>query len=196
MKAIFKTLVLTEHPDDLELSCGGTVSKIVHQGGIVDNFILCPYQDHKKYLSETSKILGFNPILNEVKERPKLDHNLIGSVESQLDISSYDLLITHWKEDWHQDHRICHEVGNSLRRKQPLEVWYINAFPYCQKYTSFEANIFSDITDFVDKKYKAIDCYKNVNPDWKDQIDAMSRFRGSFINKKHAEVFKADTLLF
>ena len=130
------------------------------------------------------------------KERPKLDHNLIGSVESQLDISSYDLLITHWKEDWHQDHRICHEVGNSLRRKQPLEVWYINAFPYCQKYTSFEANIFSDITDFVDKKYKAIDCYKNVNPDWKDQIDAMSRFRGSFINKKHAEVFKADTLLF
>ena len=196
MKAIFKTLVLTAHPDDLELSCGGTVSKIVHQGGIVDNFILCPYQDHKKYLSETSKILGFNPILNEVKERPKLDHNLIGSVESQLDISSYDLLITHWKEDWHQDHRICHEVGNSLRRKQPLEVWYINAFPYCQKYTSFEANIFSDITDFVDKKYKAIDCYKNVNPDWKDQIDAMSRFRGSFINKKHAEVFKADTLLF
>ena len=29
MKAIFKTLVLTAHPDDLELSCGGTIKKIV-----------------------------------------------------------------------------------------------------------------------------------------------------------------------
>ena len=38
-----KVLVLSAHPDDLEISCGGTVAKIVDQGGIVDNFILCPY---------------------------------------------------------------------------------------------------------------------------------------------------------
>ncbi len=196
MKPTFKALVLSAHPDDLELSCGGTISKITSNGGIVDNFILCPYQDHKKYLPETSKILGFNPILNEVKERPKLDHNLIGSIESQLDISSYDLLITHWKEDWHQDHRICHEVANSLRRKQPLEVWYMNSFPYCQKYSTFEANVFSDISLYVDKKRKAIEVYKNVNPRWVNDVESMSRFRGSFINKQHAEVFKADTILF
>ena len=42
-------------------------------------------------------------------------------------MQSYDLLITHWKEDWHQGHRICHDVGNTLRRKQvTLEVWYMN----------------------------------------------------------------------
>jgi len=191
-----KTLVLTAHPDDLEMSCGGTVAKIVHQGGSVDNFILCPYQDHKKYLPETTDILGFNVILNEVKERPKLDHNLIGSIESQLDISSYDLLITHWKEDWHQDHRICHDVGNTLRRKQPLEVWYMNAFPYCQKYKSFEANVFSDISMHYRQKRKAIECYKNVEPRWVEDIESMSRFRGSFIKVPHAEVFKADTILF
>ena len=187
-----KTLVLTAHPDDLEMSCGGTVTKIVHQGGSVDNFILCPYQDHKKYLPETTDILGFNVILNEVKERPKLDHNLIGSIESQLDISSYDLLITHWKEDWHQDHRICHDVGNTLRRKQPLEVWYMNAFPYCQKYKSFEANVFSDISMHYRQKRKAIECYKNVESRWVEDIESMSRFRGSFIKVPHAEVFKAD----
>jgi len=165
-------------------------------GGTIDNFILCPYQDHKKYLITTSAILGFNPILNEDKERPKLDHNLIGKIEKQLDMSSYDLLITHWKEDWHQDHRICHEVGNTLRRKQPLEVWYMNAFPYCQKYTSFEANVFSDISDHVVNKTQAIECYKNVDPKWASKVEDMSRFRGSFINVEHAEVFKADTILF
>ena len=191
-----KTLVLTAHPDDLEMSCGGTVKKIVDQGGSVDNLIIFPYQDHKKYLPETTDILGFNVILNEVKERPKLDHNLIGSIESQLDISSYDLLITHWKEDWHQDHRICHDVGNTLRRKQPLEVWYMNAFPYCQKYKSFEANVFSDISMHYRQKRKAIECYKNVESRWVEDIESMSRFRGSFIKVPHAEVFKADTILF
>ena len=191
-----KVLVLSAHPDDLELSCGGTVSKMKSMGATIDNFILCPYQDHKKYLITTSAILGFNPILNEDKERPKLDHNLIGKIEKQLDISSYDLLITHWKEDWHQDHRICHEVGNTLSRKQPLEVWYMNAFPYCQKYTSFEANVFSDISDHVVNMRQAIQCYKNVDPKWASKVEDMSRFRGSFINVEHAEVFKADTILF
>ena len=191
-----KVLVLSAHPDDLELSCGGTISKMKSMGATIDNFILCPYQDHKKYLITTSAILGFNPILNEDKERPKLDHNLIGKIEKQLDMSSYDLLITHWKEDWHQDHRICHEVGNTLRRKQPLEVWYMNAFPYCQKYTSFEANVFSDISDRVVNKTQAIECYKNVDPKWASKVEDMSRFRGSFINVEHAEVFKADTILF
>ena len=191
-----KVLVLSAHPDDLEISCGGTVAKIVDQGGVVDNFILCPYQDHKKHLPETSKILGFNVILNEVKQRPKLDHNLIGSIENQLDMPSYDLLITHWKEDWHQDHRICHDVGNTLRRKQPLEVWYMNAFPYCQKYSTFEANVYSDISSYVDKKREAVGVYKNINSSWNSDIEAMSKFRGTFINVEHAEVFKLDTLIF
>ena len=45
MKPISKALVLTAHPDDLELSCGGTVRKIIDQGGSVDNLIIYPYQD-------------------------------------------------------------------------------------------------------------------------------------------------------
>ena len=183
-----KVLVLSAHPDDLELSCGGTISKMKSMGATIDNFILCPYQDHKKYLITTSAILGFNPILNEEKERPKLDHNLIGKIEKQLDMPSYDLLITHWKEDWHQDHRICHDVATTLR--------YMNAFPYCQKYTTFEANVFSDISNHFMNKRKAIECYKNVNSRWVDDVEAMSKFSGSFINVEHAEVFKADTILF
>ena len=72
----------------------------------------------------------------------------------------------------------------------------MNAFPYCQKYTSFEANVFSDISDHVVNKRQAIQCYKNVDPKWASKVEDMSRFRGSFINVEHAEVFKADTILF
>ena len=49
------------------------------------------------------------------------------------------------------------DVANTLRRKQPLEVWYMNAFPYCQKYTTFEANVFSDISNHFINKRKAIE---------------------------------------
>ena len=34
-----KVLVLSAHPDDLEISCGGTVAKFVDEGNKVDNII-------------------------------------------------------------------------------------------------------------------------------------------------------------
>ena len=44
-----KVLVLSAHPDDLEISCGGTVAKFVDEGNQVDNIILCSNVKHKKY---------------------------------------------------------------------------------------------------------------------------------------------------
>ena len=156
-----KVLVLSAHPDDLEISCGGTVAKFVDEGNVVDNIILCSNVKHKKYVPASSKILGYNPIyLNHRDESPT--SKVIAEIEKKVDIESYDLLITHWSEDWHQDHRFCHELGNSLRRKQQLDVWYMNAYPYCQKYKSFEANLFVDITKYKYKKLDAMSLYDNV----------------------------------
>ena len=190
-----KVLVLSAHPDDLEISCGGTVAKFVDEGNVVDNIILCSNVKHKKYVPASSKILGYNPIyLNHRDESPT--SKVIAEIEKKVDIESYDLLITHWSEDWHQDHRFCHELGNSLRRKQQLDVWYMNAFPYCQKYKSFEANLFVDITKYKYKKLDAMSLYDNVPDEYSIGIDSMSRYRGSFVHVKHAEVFKVDTLLY
>ena len=36
-----KVLVLTAHPDDLELACGGTVARFVDEGVEVTNLIVC-----------------------------------------------------------------------------------------------------------------------------------------------------------
>ena len=57
-----KVLVLSAHPDDLEISCGGTVAKFVDEGNKVDNIILCSNVKHKKYVPASSKVLGYNPI--------------------------------------------------------------------------------------------------------------------------------------
>ena len=189
-----KVLVLTAHPDDLELACGGTVARFVDEGVEVTNLIVCSNVPHKKYVPESSKILGFNPLYLEHRDE-SITREVVAEIEALINISSYDLLITHWKEDWHQDHRFCHDLGNSLRRKQPLNVWYMNAYPYCQKYTSFEANVFVDITKYIEQKKNSILCYKNVPTKWAKDTEHLTAYRGAFIETQHAEIFKADTLI-
>jgi len=194
---IKKILAITAHPDDLELSFGGSVHKWFNQGCIIDNLIMCHHQPHKQYLPKTSAILGFAPYyypLDDVNMRPVLTNDMIERIESFLNISEYDLLITHWKEDWHQDHRMCYNIGNTLRRKQPLDVWYFDAFPYNQKYKSFETNVYVDISNNMESKVKAIREYKNVPSDYYLRIQAYNAYRGSFINKQYAECFKVDTI--
>ena len=43
---------------------------------------------------------------------------------------------------------------------------------------------------------KQISLYDNVPDEYYIGIDSMSRYRGSFVHVKHAEVFKVDTLLY
>jgi len=195
LKHYSKILVLSAHPDDLELSCGGTVAKFVSEGKQVDNIILCSNVPHKKFVKKTSKILGFNPIYLQHRDESPTS-KVIAEIESLVDISSYYLLITHWSEDWHQDHRFCHELGNSLRRQQPLDVWYMNAYPYCQKYKTFESNVYVNISKYKDQKKDAILTYTNIPNYYIKGVNSLSEFKGTFIGVEKAEVFKVDTLLY
>lgn len=195
MKKYKKVLVLTAHPDDLELACGGTIAKFTNEGTQVDNVILCSDVPHKRFLEKSSRILGYNPTFLYHRDGAPT-HQLVAEIEEILDISSYDLLITHWEEDWHQDHRFCNQIGNTLRRKQPLDVWYMNSYPYCHKYKSFENNVYVDISDYLDVKVDAIECYKNVPIQWADYTTYMSKLNGAFVGVQDAEVFKVDTLLY
>lgn len=195
MKKYNKVLVLTAHPDDLELSCGGTVKKFVDQGITVDNVILCGDVPHARWVEEASTVLGYNPIIFHYRDHHQTSE-VIKHLEYELKMSTYDLIITHWSEDWHQDHRFCHGIANTLRRKQPIDVWYMNAYPYCHKYKSFERNIYVDISHQLKDKVDAIKCYKNVPIVWASYTNHMSKLNGAFVRVEDAEVFKVDTLLY
>ena len=84
---IKKILAITAHPDDLELSFGGSVHIWFTQGCMIDNLIMCHHQPHKQYLSKTSAILGFAPHyypLDDVNMRPVLTNDMIERIESFL----------------------------------------------------------------------------------------------------------------
>ena len=137
-----KILIISAHPDDLEISCAGTVKKFIKAGTVVDNLIMIPNVPHLKYLDSSAFGLGFNYIVfdNDIDRPNIVDNKLIQEVEEKYSLFGYDLIISHWKEDWHQDHRMCYHLTNSLRRKQPIDVWYMDAFPYNQKYNQFKSH--------------------------------------------------------
>ena len=201
-----KFLIITAHPDDLEMGCGGLVSKVVANGGSVTNLILVkPSAEHNKKrneqvvtseLEKSKKILKFETIIYDtplhINGRPKLtlSNNLVTFAESCVD--DHDILISHWREDHHQDHRVCFDVARSVSRKGFEQFWCMDEPPYNLHYKNFNCNQYVDITNFVDEKRKALEAYSSYFDD--DHIETIlnyNRYRGSFIGtNKVAETFQ------
>jgi len=201
-----KYLIITAHPDDLESSCGGLVAKINANGGSVTNLILVKpsaeenkNRDAKKVANELQKsqsILNFIPIVYDTplheNGRPnlKMSNNLVSYVEKIA--SKHDVLITHWKEDYHQDHRVCYDVGRSVARKDLRQFWCIDQTPYNLHYKHFSPNLYVDITEYKKTKRLALESYESYfTPSAIETIFDYNKYRGSFLGlNKLAETFK------
>ena len=123
-----KFLIITAHPDDLEMGCGGLVAKINNNGGSVTNLILVkPSVEHnvnrdeqivRNELEKSKSVLNFETVIYDTplydNGRPNLTltNNLISYAESC--INEHEILISHWREDHHQDHRVCYDVARSI----------------------------------------------------------------------------------
>lgn len=201
-----KFLIITAHPDDLETGCGGLVSKIISNGGSVTNLILVKpsaEQNLKRNeqvvsdeLKKSKEILNFETIIYDTplhdNGRPNLTltNNLITFVESCID--NHEVLISHWCEDHHQDHRVCFDVAKSVARKEFEQFWCMDEPPYNLHYKNFHCSQYVDITNFVDQKIKMLECYDSYfSQNDIESIINYNRYRGQFIGPdKIAETFQ------
>ena len=197
-------LVYAAHPDDLELSCGGTVARLCKQKDTKVTLKLrsTPFSEERlEYIENASKILGYDlfPELDELDPR-RLElqsmRNEIKYLTSDLGTKGYDLLITHWKEDWHQEHRECYDIARSAVRKSGCDVWYMQAVPYFTRYEQFKKNVLVSIpANSVDKKELAIEEHENVPHDWIDLTHNIGRIDGYSIGRNYAECFMAEKII-
>jgi LmbE family N-acetylglucosaminyl deacetylase len=200
-------LVITAHADDLELSMGGSIKKWTSNGGRVDNIIMVSDEEREDAIDKTTVMLGHRAIFYPKHllgtERPTISGKLVKDMEEFIrtcsftkQIEEYDYVITHWKEDWHQDHRVCYDLVRSMQRNQPMQVMYMESYPYCNKYSSFDANVFVDTTNTQVDKENSILAFNGVFPHyWVHAVEAHDKYRGSFIKAKYAECFKLDTMI-
>jgi LmbE family N-acetylglucosaminyl deacetylase len=200
-----KFLIITAHPDDLEIGCGGLVAKINKHGGSVTNLILVKpsveqnvnrdEQIVRNELEKSKGILNFEtviyntPLYDNGRPDLTLTNNLISYAESC--INEHEILISHWREDHHQDHRVCYNVARSISRKHFKQFWCMDEPPYNLHYKQFECNQYVDITNYVSQKKKALESYSTYfNNVSIETIINYNKYRGSFLGEnKVAETF-------
>lgn len=109
------------HPDDVEVSTGGTIQTLVADGWDVEVNVQGPSIERWNEHSRAVKILGARSSARPVGE-PRHEVSWI----ERLAIWPPDLIVTTSSTDTHPDHRAAAELGLSLVRKNNITLWEMN----------------------------------------------------------------------
>lgn len=161
---IVDILAIGAHPDDIELGCGGLLIKAARHGHNVHMYTLTrggasgdPVQRAQE-AGEAARFIGAKNLWLDTLPDTGLkgDAELIGHIESRIDIVRPDVILTHHLRDSHHDHRAVAtatlEAGrfdsNILQYEIPLT-------------RDFEPKVYFDISDVIDDKEELINIFKS-----------------------------------
>ena len=199
-------LVVTAHHDDLELGCGGTISKLVEQSHNVTSLVMTnsgyegvgqePIRTHSQAQQEgirASRILEYELISHDEDtfDIPANDKNIV-KILKVIREREIDTLLTHWHGDTHPPHKRVHAMVLHASRQVPRVLgfavnWYIGEQPYAP-------NFFVSINDrHWNRKIEALTCYDSefsrAGGKWVEYLDNQTRNFGTQIGIERAEGF-------
>lgn len=157
-----KILAIGAHPDDIELGCGGLLIKAAKSGHDVFMYTLThggasgdPLQRTKE-LQRSAKFIGAKNLWIDNFEDTKLSvtSDVINHIESIIDQTRPDLILTHSNNDTHHDHRaIALATVESARFNANILSYEI---PLTKK---FFPQLYFDISDVVNEKVELIEIF-------------------------------------
>lgn len=169
-----KVLGVFAHPDDAELTCGGTLARLCDENNC-EVFVLIltdgsgttsvaskPRQDEAL---EASRVIGYKLETEKVESDGNLAFNidLVKIIDRHINRLSPDIVITHYPQDFgvgHQDHlAVSKAVVNSANRHSSVR-WILYAEPPVLN-SDFSPNYFVNITRQIEKKKEAIQKHKS-----------------------------------
>jgi LmbE family N-acetylglucosaminyl deacetylase len=201
-------LVISVHPDDETLGCGGALLKHKAQG---DELYCIHVTDGNErqvaIIPNIKSLFGFSESI-----RLGLQEIILADIPLTEIIEKLSEAITNIKpnyiyipnrSDAHSDHRRVFEalIACTKQFRYPFiekilmyEVISETDFAPALPENVFIPNIFVDISEFIEKKNQAIKLFESEllqAPYTRslNAIDALSRYRGSQINAKYAEAF-------
>jgi len=169
-----KILVVSAHPDDVEIACSGTLRKFQQQGAdiisvitvkpsaedragrgqlVVQSEMESSYRQSEFDLRVLDTALHANGRPNLVRD------NVTMSKLNQL-LEPCDIAIIPNPEDSHQDHSNTYHLAWPAVRKLAKQVWSMHHWPYCH-YHSTPPNLFVDIQDHWEFKKSLLMCYRS-----------------------------------
>lgn len=214
-----KILVIAPHPDDEVLGCGGTIKKYSEDGNDVflcvatkaytpewsEDFI----KERKNEINSAVKVLGINKVFSLDFPTVKLDtvpqkelNDKISEVVKKIDP---EIIFIPFSGDINKDHKLVSESALVALRPKPessaKKIFYYEvlsetewAKPAQKIEDVFVPNYYEDISNYLDAKLKAMQCYKSElkeypHPRSLEGIKILAQKRGMEVGKKYAEAF-------
>jgi LmbE family N-acetylglucosaminyl deacetylase len=187
-------LTLLAHPDDAELWAGGTLCKHRRRG---DEVVCLTFFEHTPgrmaECRQAATLLGLDEprfLGTAAYTMPRID-----LVLEELDGQVPDVVITHWHQDTHLEHRLCSEMSLALvhhwkryNKKTPLLLMCSTYFMRGQ--TSFDPDIIVDIDEVAAVKERAVRAYASQKVEHLlGDVDAQAALLGARISCRRAEGF-------
>jgi len=210
-----KILVLSPHPDDETLGCGGTLLKYKRLGWKIDILFFTEMnkntyaqkviENRKKELNKLKNFYKFKNIYNFNYETTKMDQvsdsELIAKITKILNKSKPNKIYFPSEFDIHSDHNKITRCflscikpfrNNFLKEVFAYETLSETNFNFK---SSFKPNYFEDISKYIKKKIQIAKVFKSEIkrhpfPRSEDSIISLAKLRGSQANFFYAEAFE------
>ena len=213
-----KILIISPHPDDETLGCGGTFLKHKNMGDKVHWLIITNVDvengwdkdivdKRQKEIETVSGMYGFEKTFKLDYPTAKLDtmpmQEIIESVSKVIFEIKPEIIYLPNRSDVHTDHQITFKTAYSctknfrypfIKRILMYETLSETEFAPALPENAFIPNVFVDITNYFERKLEIFNIYKSELmeeplPRSLEVIEALAKYRGSRISKKYAEVF-------
>ncbi|MGH7255615.1 MAG: PIG-L deacetylase family protein [bacterium] len=194
-----RVLALGAHPDDIEVGCGGTLTKYARNGHRVFLMVMTEGEQgagagiRKREQEHAAKYLQAEKVFwgEYADTKLPLDPQLIQRIEQVVREVDPHFIFVHFYDDTHQDHRHLSTCTITATRYTRNVLFYEG--PTTQ---NFSPTVFVDIAPVLEDKILALEAHasqvKKTNIEdvtIVDMIRASSHFRGIQGRVKHAEGF-------
>jgi LmbE family N-acetylglucosaminyl deacetylase len=191
-----KILCIGAHSDDIEIGCMGSLFKVDKSSDI--DFIVATGDGirYKELISAAENLRANNIPLKSVVcleytdgMLPTYRGELKQSIKSHIH-KEYDLVITHYRHDMHQDHRVLAEISLEIFRYSHIISYEIPKYDGC----IFNPTLYVPISDAVIKKklFHLMSCYNSqFDKPWFSERVFLSQatMRGIECHSEWAEAF-------
>lgn len=151
-----RILAVGAHPDDVELGCFGTLSRLRATGRDV-NVLVMTSGGADLRIAETRAAfaaIGVNPVVTAfVDGQLAVDHVAVMAVEAELLRTRADTVLTMTRWDTHQDHRAVEAMVLAACRRQPITVIGYHVISSTQ---DFPVHLVVDINPVFEDKLAAL----------------------------------------
>jgi len=182
-----KILIVSAHPDDEVLGCGGTVAKLVKEGYQAYTLILgegitsrdenrdrakreTEIQKLKSQAEKANKIIGLEEVFMYDFPDNRFDTvsflDIVKVIEKIKSDIKPKIIFTHYEKDLNIDHQITYKAVITATRPvvgEPVKEIYSFEIPSSTEWNfplSFSPDVFFDISETMDIKRKALEEYK------------------------------------